>query len=716
MTETALFAEGAVPAPAAQPAPAAPYRVVCDTHTVYVNDFNQPLTSLKRARALVQHLVGLKGDDACTLPHHIEKWTAVRAWTVAAPPKRHSSTVLVKPKKGGAQAWRKADFTRPPNPYARPFVARADGVELTVTDFFCGSGGSSTGLEMVPGLRVVMAVNHWAAAIETHQHNVPHADHDQANVAKIDPHRYPKTDLAWFSPECTTWSVANGKPVDYDTKWDQPDLEIFDAEAADDDPDVKLAEEAKKRSRALMGDVPRFAAVHHYRGVIVENVPDILKWAYFDDWLGKMVALDYEHKVIHLNSAFANAMGDAAPQLRDRVYIVFWKRQYKRPNFDKFLRPPAYCPTCDKVVRAMWSPKPAPKGSGKWRPMRYGPTGGQYLYRCPQKTCRFGQVYPLARPADAILDYSLPTEVIGERKKPLAPASRERIAGGLWRHRDRFLAGMAGHTFERHPGVRTWPTTRPMVTQHTTAALGLVTTVGGGWDADAVTDQPLKTFTATEKDALVVPVEARGGVRARSAREPLRAQTTRHQDTLVQPPAMYAPLRAHGRCVPTDEEPLQTFSAGGTHHAIVMRNNTARGDAGQMSTPTDEPIRTLTTAGHQSLIEAPRAVYAYDTGEMRPVTDPLPTQTTIEGDALVEMLSPFIDGCTLRMLALDEIKDGMNFGRWTRLLGNSKKDKVRMLGNAVTPCSSRDLGACLMEAICGIDIDLAPYTPFNNLW
>ncbi|EUA32503.1 gp65 domain protein [Mycobacterium xenopi 3993] len=35
-----------------------------------------------------------------------------------------------------------------------------------------------------------------------------------------------------------------------------------------------------------------------------------------------------------------------------------------------------------------------------------------------------------------------------------------------------------------------------------------------------------------------------------------------------------------------------------------MRNNTARGDQGQMTTPVREPIRTVTTTGHQSLLTA----------------------------------------------------------------------------------------------------------------
>lgn len=43
---------------------------------------------------------------------------------------------------------------------------------LTLTDLFCGAGGSSFGAEMVPGVRTRMAANHWDLAVETHNTNL----------------------------------------------------------------------------------------------------------------------------------------------------------------------------------------------------------------------------------------------------------------------------------------------------------------------------------------------------------------------------------------------------------------------------------------------------------------------------------------------------------------------------------------------------------------
>jgi hypothetical protein len=93
-------------------------------------------------------------------------------------------------------------------------------VTLTVTDLFCGAGGSSSGAERVPGVVVRMAANHWRLAVDTHNMNLPHADHDCADISQVEPRRYLGTDLLWASPECTHHSAASGRKADAP----QPDL------------------------------------------------------------------------------------------------------------------------------------------------------------------------------------------------------------------------------------------------------------------------------------------------------------------------------------------------------------------------------------------------------------------------------------------------------------------------------------------------------------
>lgn len=60
---------------------------------------------------------------------------------------------------------------------------------ITVTDLFCGAGGSSTGAAAA-GAEIVMAANHWSTAIDVPQPNHPNARHDCADISQVDPRRY----------------------------------------------------------------------------------------------------------------------------------------------------------------------------------------------------------------------------------------------------------------------------------------------------------------------------------------------------------------------------------------------------------------------------------------------------------------------------------------------------------------------------------------------
>ncbi len=568
------------------------------------------------------------------------------------------------------------------------------GTELSVADYFCGAGGSSSGMEMVPGVRVVMAANHWDLAIATHNENLPHADHDIADISGIDPHRHPKTDIGWFSPECTNWSVAKGVKVDYDGKPEQLDIFAQDEQAP-------LPDEAAHRSRMLMQDVPRFTEVHRYRAVLVENVTDVLKWAHLDEWLRRMVNLGYRYRIVVLNSAFASAYGPGAPQLRDRVYFVFWRTQYREPDFAKWTRPRAYCPTCGDVQAVMVDKQP-----GKLRAMRYGQ---QYTYRCPSISCRGASVQPYVLPAAAAIDWTIPGQRIGERTKALQPKTLARIEAGLRRYSSPNHLEAAGNTVERRAGERSWPVTQPRTTGHTTASTALacpplLVPSGGSWNDDATTVQvPMRARTTRENEAIVcapqpllVPVEGRDGIAARALNVPMRAQTARHQDALV------VPLRNNGVARPARTNPLVTFAAGGTHQAILIPEDNAPGH--------DQPSHHLssgehrpTSGEHQSALPWDHLLYGYDTGHLRQISNPLPAKTTIQGDAL---LAPAIDvdDCTFRMLDVDEIRAGMAFRAGYVLLG-TKRERVRMLGNAVTPPAARDLVAAVIEAITGNELE-----------
>jgi DNA (cytosine-5)-methyltransferase 1 len=496
-------------------------------------------------------------------------------------------------------------------------------VTYTITDLFCGAGGSAQGAQAVPGITLRLAANHWRLAVDSHAENFPDADHLVADISQVDPRRVPTTDLLWASPECTNHSQAKGV-----RRQRQPDLfgETLPAEAAE-------------RSRATMWDVPRFAEHHAYRAVVVENVVDAAKWVMWDAWLMAMRSLGYRHQLVSLNSMHAPAAAaPRAPQSRDRLYVVFHRAGDRAPAVAP--RPPAWCARCDREVAAVQSWKPG---------RRVGRFRQQYVYVCPRVECRNSVVEPYALPAAHAIDWSMPGQRIGDRVKPLSAKTVARIEAGLRKYAGQPLTFEArGNTF-----VRTGPDGRPVYAR--------------AWPVS----EPTATLTTTETRALVVPVEGRDGKQAQHTGEPMRTMTTRAETALVVPSeelAFIAELRGGGSHARHVDEPLATVTAAGNHHMLV-RHNSSRGDGGEMCTPATEPGRTITTHGHQSIVGWPG-----------------PT--------------PVVEDCTFRMLEPHEIQRAMAFRGDYRVLGN-RRERVKQLGNAVTPPAAEFLLGAVVDALGG---------------
>ena len=278
---------------------------------------------------------------------------------------------------------------------------------LSCTDHFCGMGGSTTGL-LASGIEVVHAANHNALAIASHSENYPHIGHSVVDLSKGDPRYFPKTTLAWFSPECQSFSPAGGRG--------KRKIKALPP----DDPSTA-------RSRLTMFDIIRFTEVHQYEAVMVEQVCEVAEWELFEWWLKGMSLLGYKHQLVCLNSMFAYPAPTA--QSRDRLLMVFHKKGNKTPNVD--FCPPAVCPEHGAVHAVQtWKLK------YKDREIRVGKWGrqGQYVYTCPQ--CR-REVVPFKRPASDVLDWSLPMHRIGDRprlgKKPLCLNTVRRLKAGLQR-------------------------------------------------------------------------------------------------------------------------------------------------------------------------------------------------------------------------------------------------------------------------------------------
>jgi DNA (cytosine-5)-methyltransferase 1 len=576
-------------------------------------------------------------------------------------------------------------------------------VSATVLDLFCGCGGSTKGMQQA-GMYVIHASNHNKLAVEVHGLNHPETEHSCADISRTDPRHYPTTDVLWASPECTNHSVAKG------VRRATGQADIF----GEDGPDPSA-----ERSRATMWDVPRFVEAmlmrgRPYRAVIVENVVDAVRWMYWPAWLAAMDAAGYDHHVVYLNSAFAHGKNYGwlgAPQYRDRIYVVFWRKGATAPDLD--VRPPGWCPTCEARVDAVQSWKrPFEQHWGRYR--------AQYTYHCP--ACR-GEVEPFALPAATAINWTDLGGLIGDRNRPLAAATRERIRAGLARYGRPVGVPVGGNTFERIPDSRVRPPNRPVPVRTTTASDAFVTPpmlvpAGGTWnDGPRPVDVPMRVRTTRETDGIVcpptvVPVEARDGSRARPASEPVRTRTTRLENSVVVPEAFLAVLRQNVRATST-ADPLTTVSANGNHQGLVVpsgfviRNNNSggRGDVARTCTPFDQPTRVVTTTGHQSLVTVPDSVLVpyYGNGVARHVRYPASTVTTKDRHALVtrapgDVPDTEVDGCTFRMLEPAEILAAMAFPD-TYLMRGTKRDRVRMAGNAVTPPAARLVAERVLAAL-----------------
>ncbi|WP_345805586.1 DNA cytosine methyltransferase [Bacillus subtilis] len=242
-----------------------------------------------------------------------------------------------------------------------------------IVDNFAGGGGASTGIELATGLSVDIAINHDPAAIAMHQVNHPETEHYCESVWEVDPREAAKgrpIGLAWFSPDCKHFSKAKGgKPVE-------------------------------KSIRGLAWVAVRWAATVSPRVIILENVEEFQTWGP----LAKDGRPDPDKK--------GNTFRSFVRALNRHGYKVEWKE----------LRACDYgAPTIRKRLFLI--------ARRDGRPIRWPePTHGD-----PKSTAvKSGKLKPW-RTAAEIMDWSLETPSIFNRKKPLSENTLRRIARGIQR-------------------------------------------------------------------------------------------------------------------------------------------------------------------------------------------------------------------------------------------------------------------------------------------
>jgi DNA (cytosine-5)-methyltransferase 1 len=540
---------------------------------------------------------------------------------------------------------------------------------LEATDLFCGAGGSSLGLEFVrcPDcgrqlIKVTQALNHWDLAVEAHNANFPDADHDLHDVEVVPASRFKRTPLLWASPECVHHAYCRGH---------------------------KSEDESAERSRMTMNDIVRFTAYHHYDAVIVENVIEARLWGPFDSWFQSICNLGYSGRILYFNSQFALP----TPQSRDRMYVVFWRNGIQAPDLE--FTPISWCPHCERVVEGIQKWKKASPGSlraeaGKYEWGRYG---AQYTYVCHY--C-WQTVAPAVVGAKSIIDWEMPMTRIGDRARPLAPKTRERIRTGLKRLHttEPVTVQVGGHLYERPGYARVWSVEDPLRTVTGTPYMGVcVPQMNGNGNGNGNGHSQL-AFPLGE---MLVRVN-RGGDdrRPHAVQEPMPTVAGHGEMALVS-------FRNHGDVAPV-EIPAHTVTSGGYHHGLLVYN----GNPGFVRS-LEDAAGTVTGRDKQSLL-----VPYYGNGRARIDTVPMGTVIPKDREALI-VTERNIDDCLFRMLQWPELlaaqqmhvkPDGEPYtlearrrnkrGQYVEL---SNELRTRMIGNAVSSPVATMLGQAVAASL-----------------
>jgi DNA (cytosine-5)-methyltransferase 1 len=416
-------------------------------------------------------------------------------------------------------------------------------------DLFCGAGGSSTGLTMAGG-QLMLALNHSLRNIITHSTNFPGADHDAVDINHYDMRNLPRGfEVLWASPICTEISPAGGNGA-----VDQPGEEV---------PEELLrygpvGKDVFQRTRATAYDVVRACEVHMPPIVIVENVVEFAtRWKLFACWLLMMMTLGYEYQIVCANSAHIEGPdGETAPQSRDRLYIVFNRRDVAKP--DVRVRPRSWCGNCSGEVQGVQTWKESEgydtESGKKFLVGKHGVRSGQYYFTCPNTGCS-NIVTPITKPAASIINFHYLGSRIGERSRPLVDNSRRRIGRGILEH------GFGIDPSEMQPFIDGCSDNAPPASIHDT----------------------FRTFTTKPWQRLCTPpgtpqpfLDANGGswnTGSASVNRPFRARTTKDWEGLCVPPGAFIDTARNHSWPMSPYDPLTTIAAGGNHQAIVVPYN-----------------------------------------------------------------------------------------------------------------------------------------------
>ena len=353
---------------------------------------------------------------------------------------------------------------------------------INVIDMFCGGGGESTGIFEAAkeyDFNINMsAINHWERAIETHSANYPSAEHRCENVQHIEPN--------------TLMASKNT-----DLLWASPGCQHF-----------STARGAKPRSESMRSpawEVLRFAEELRPKRIIIENVPEFRTWG----------PLDENGKII--KECKGNTFNAFISGLKSLNYIVDYQvlcaADYGAATSRRRLFIQAVRRDCAKKI--IW-------------PEKTNINGGDLIL-------------PSWHTASEIIDWTIPCQLISERKKPLAAATMRRIEYGIrefWGEEAvPFIARLYGNSTAE--SIKKPLSTISCSGAHHMLIQPFITAIGqtSAKQRNRKLTEPLSTICTKQEHCLVKPmlVQYYGNGHAVSLSDPIPTLTTKDRYALVNP-------------------------------------------------------------------------------------------------------------------------------------------------------------------------------------
>lgn len=161
---------------------------------------------------------------------------------------------------------------------------------IRAIDLFCGIGGNSWGAKSI-GIKIVAGFDKWKLATTVYHDNFPDVSIYSSALEDLDPQQVKNEiggiDLILASPECTSHSVARGNRT-------------------------KVV-----HSLDLAFQVTRFSEVFSPRWILVENVPHMINWDRYAEFIATLKRQGY---FVREQVIVASDFG--VPQSRKRLFIV----------------------------------------------------------------------------------------------------------------------------------------------------------------------------------------------------------------------------------------------------------------------------------------------------------------------------------------------------------------------------------------------------------